>query len=136
MRRTWILRIGRCKVRRLVVCFVCKSKLFWAAANESISRPVLSQKMEDEMFGLIMQPASTCPYLEPSSSRSDECREFLNQRLRLQSNLSRNYSIGSRLTPGLLSRVQDATASCWVGCSMLLSIRAYLAVTVGQIFVK
>ncbi len=49
------------------VCFlVFENFLFFLAANDSFTRPVFSQNIEDEIFSLLSQPSVSCNSLEGS----------------------------------------------------------------------
>ncbi len=99
------------------------------AANQSLTRPVLSQEMEDLVISFISQPAVACNSIEPlfgSILFRGECQKAQNQRLLVERTLSKNFTMEARLTEKFKSRQRSLLASCWTGCRVLSRVSIYL----------
>ena len=91
------------------------------AAKASLVRPVLSPEMEDLVVALVSQPAVPCFWPERSEIGSAvECKAAWSQNFALSKMLDTNFTIRSRLTPQLQSRIAKVAADCWTNCRLLM----------------
>jgi hypothetical protein len=99
------------------------------SANWSLTNPILSQDMEDEVIRNISQPAAPCNSIEatvrPVNGMS-ECRAATKQVLQLFHSTFTYHNMEARLTPNLIARVSKLLSDCWMGCRLLSQAQIYI----------